>query len=124
LHKRIRERIQGSFTATLGYFLSPLSWWNDLYVNIPIAYVLAWPFGLIDSRLFGLFFIVFYWATNLLGFLLLHHGLRSVVTEDLGALSSRNRFLRDLVISLAYSGILLLLVYLGVIRYPQGYFKP
>jgi hypothetical protein len=26
--------------------LSPLSWWNDLFVNLPLALVFAWLVGL------------------------------------------------------------------------------
>jgi hypothetical protein len=35
-----KKKIVGAVVAALGFVLSPLSWWNDLFVNIPIAYFL------------------------------------------------------------------------------------
>ena len=122
IHKTLRARIQGSIVATIGYLLSPLSWWNDLYLNVPIAYLLAWPIGLMDKRLFGPFMIFFYWGTNLIGLLLLHKGLRSAAAGGQEIVSLRKRFLYDVLWSLAYSGILFLLIYAGVFRLPHEYF--
>ena len=39
---RYKQKITGGIIGTVGYLLSPLSWWNDLYFNIPIAYATAW----------------------------------------------------------------------------------
>lgn len=36
----------------IGYILSPLSWWNDAIVNIPIAIVVGTIFSLIDEKFF------------------------------------------------------------------------
>jgi len=30
--------LTGGVLTTLGFIRSPLSWWNDLFVNLPIAY--------------------------------------------------------------------------------------
>ena len=47
--------------------LSPATWWNDTFVNIPIAYglasVVAWPW----PKAFLAAFLVCYWGTNVLG---------------------------------------------------------
>ena len=32
------RKIKGGVVAMIGFLLSPLSWWNDAFVNIPIAY--------------------------------------------------------------------------------------
>ena len=37
----LRERLGWGITAAVGYILSPLSWWNDAFVNIPIALAAA-----------------------------------------------------------------------------------
>ena len=29
------RRVAGGFLGFIGYMLSPLSWWNDLFVNVP-----------------------------------------------------------------------------------------
>ncbi len=36
--------------AVIGYLLSPLSWWNDLFVNVPLAYLFALPFSLLHEH--------------------------------------------------------------------------
>jgi hypothetical protein len=53
-------KIRGGILATLGYLLSPASWYNDLFINIPLAYLFAFPFGLISEKLFMPFMIVGY----------------------------------------------------------------
>ena len=32
----------GGFLVVAGFLLSPLSWWNDLVINIPLALGFAW----------------------------------------------------------------------------------
>ncbi len=74
---RVSNRaIQGGLLATIGFILSPLSWWNDLLVNIPLAYLFAWPFGALNERLFLPALVFGYWLTNIIGMLLLHAGLK------------------------------------------------
>lgn len=119
----LRNKLKGSVIATIGYLLSPLSWWNDLYVNVPIAYALAWLVSFADKRFFGVSLVFFYWMTNLAGLLLLHKGITIVVKEqeDIGQL--RRRVMLDVVLSFIYSAILALLVYSGILKHPEDYFK-
>jgi len=108
--------------ATIGYILSPLSWWNDLYVNVPIAYVLAWAVHHVDKRLFGWALVLFYWLSNLVGLLMLHHGISMTVAPDERA-SLKSNIMTDVLLSIVYSAALALLVYFGIIRLPEDYFK-
>lgn len=119
---KLRQKAEGSVVAMIGYLLSPLSWWNDLYVNIPIAYVLAWLVGHVDRSLFGPSTVIFYWLTNLVGLLMLHRGV-AAVTADGERLYTRKDFLKDLGWSLAYTAVVGLLVYAGLIRLPEDYVK-
>lgn len=121
--KNLRTKLKGSVIATVGYLLSPLSWWNDLYINVPIAYVLAWLVSFADKRLFGAAMVFFYWMTNLAGLLLLHKGITVVVKEQEEIGELRKRIILDIVLSFVYSAILALLVYAGVLKHPQDYFK-
>lgn len=61
--------------VAIGYLLSPLSWWNDLFVNLPLSWLIARPFGWISGRLFLPAMVVAYWATNIAGLVLLHLGV-------------------------------------------------
>jgi len=59
----------------IGYILSPLSWWNDAIVNIPIAIVVGTIFSLIDEKFFSLGFFLGYLASNIVGLILLQHSV-------------------------------------------------
>jgi len=111
--------------ATMGFLLSPLSWWNDLYVNIPIAYGLAWLAGFItDKKYFGVWMIFFYWLSNLAGLLLIHRGMTAVFkSRNNESEPFKRSIFRDIWVSIIYTGVLAILVYTGILKYPQDYFK-
>jgi len=102
----------------LGFILSPLSWWNDLFVNIPLAYIFSLPFSMISRSLFLPSFVLGYFLTNILGFLLMHHGIsrgllsKKIIKRDLK---------RDIIISLIYTVIIILLVVMGILKSPMEY---
>lgn len=88
----------------MGFILSPLSWWNDLFVNFPLAYGFAWGIGkffdlfMVIHRWFFLnLFIVGYFLTNLLGFLMIHYSIFGLKKEQKGSIT------KQLLISLLYS---------------------
>ncbi|BEP18551.1 hypothetical protein PYJP_19030 [Pyrofollis japonicus] len=96
-----KQRMIGGILATIGYILSPLSWWNDAIVNIPlslaIAYLLNKAFGL--NKLAG--FYLGYMFTNVLGMYLLLYGGMLAVTRK-AKLSKRDVVISSLV-SLVYT---------------------
>ncbi|RXE55504.1 hypothetical protein ABH15_12380 [Methanoculleus taiwanensis] len=117
-----KRKVRGGILATVGYLLSPLSWWNDLFINIPLAYLFAIPFGLISEDLFLPAMIVGYWITNILGFILLHKGVVDIATNK-EEKYSRKDFLKDLLFSLIYTAIIGALIAVGIIRFPTEYFQ-
>ena len=115
--------IKRGLLFTVGYLLSPLSWWNDLYLNFPIAYCLAWLVSLIDKQFFTVALIGFYWLTNIVGLMLLHKSLAPAAAN--GTLPIKKRWktiLTDLAISLVYTGIIVLFIHWGLLKLPQEYF--
>jgi uncharacterized membrane protein len=117
-----KTRAKGGVLATVGYVLSPLSFWNDLFVNIPIAYAFGVLFGLISESLFFPFMIIGYWISNVLGFVLLHMGVSDVV-KGTEKKYTRKDVIRDIVISLAYTLIIVALVVSGILQFPTEYLK-
>lgn len=115
------RKVRGGFLATIGYILSPLSCWNDAFVNLPLAYAFGLLFGLISTSLFMPAIIVGYWITNILGFVLMHMGVVDVVSKK-GKKYTRKDVLRDLVLSVVYTAVIAGLVYTGIIRFPTEYF--
>lgn len=93
------RRARAAIVAAIGWLLSPLSWWNDLVVNVPLAYLFALPFSFLNERLYVPAFALGYWLTNVLGFVLLHKGVAGMVSER------RPSFKRDMLIATAYTAV-------------------
>lgn len=79
--KNIKKALAGSFLASVGFILSPLTWWNDLFVNLPLAFAFAYIIGLLISNVISVtlplfigLMVVGYFLTNVLGFLLMQKG--------------------------------------------------
>jgi hypothetical protein len=99
----------------IGFMLSPLSWWNDLFVNVPLALVFGWLVSLAYEPAFEAAVVVGYWLTNVVGFVLLHKGAQTALAKE-GRSYSKRDLLKDLLISLAYTGVILILVKIKWIR--------
>ena len=81
-----KRKAGGGVLAVLGFMLSPLSWWNDAFVNLPLALAFAWLVSSLCAESwkvagFDVALIVGYWLTNLLGFVLLHRGARQLLAR-------------------------------------------
>ena len=105
-------RSKAGILAALGWLLSPLSWWNDLVVNVPLAYFFSFPFSLIDERLYLPAFALGYWLTNVLGFVLLHKGVTGMVRARKASLKT------DLLVGTAYTVLVVAVAALGWLPSP------
>ena len=112
---KLKQRFKGGLIGFIGYLLSPLSWWNHAFVNVPLALAFAWPISLFWPRAFTASFIVGYWLTNVIGLALLHKGAKQTLTDQ-PSLYSRKALLRDLVIALFYTLLILLLIELRILK--------
>jgi hypothetical protein len=117
-----KNRIRGGVLATFGYLLSPVSWWNDLFVNIPLAYAFAALVGLVSEDLFLPAMVAGYWITNILGFVLMHRGIKESVFKRTGAGYSKRELVSDLAVSAVYTIVVVVLVAVGFLRLPAEYF--
>jgi len=120
----VAVNIKGFFYRSLfffGWLLSPLTFWNDCFINIPLAYLCAsLVFGLahfdVQSRA-GIGFLhlvlAFYWASNLLGFVLMLLAGKSVAK---GEGLTRQAVLKTVLTLLIYSIVLVLLINFGVLK--------
>src|SRR5262249_25940459 len=102
--------------------LSPLSWWNDLFVNVPLAVAFAWVISLFYKPAFMASAVLGYWLTNVLGFILLHKGFQQVIQESKTGYSRRD-LLRDVAVSLFYTALIVILAQLGILKPIATYFK-
>ncbi|HWX20378.1 MAG TPA: hypothetical protein VN578_10810 [Candidatus Binatia bacterium] len=116
-----KRKISGGFLAVVGYMLSPLSWWNDAFVNLPLALAFAWVVSLFYEPAFKPAVVLGYWLTNIIGFILLHKGGQQMLTKDPKGYSRRD-LMRDVGISLLYTALIVILLKLGVLKPLQDYF--
>lgn len=116
-----KRKVSGGILAIVGFMLSPLSWWNDLLVNVPLALAFAWVVSLAYSPAFEPSLIAGYWLTNVLGLVLLHKGAQKLLPGEEKPYS-RRELLKDVAISLAYTALIVVLMKLGVFKPIQGYF--
>jgi len=114
---KTNQKLYGGILGTIGFLLSPLSWWNDLFINFPIAYACACAINFIHKGSFLSAFIIFYWLTNVMGFALLQKGLEKMENGTKEKKKySRKDFLRDVILSVGYSILIIILVKLGIIK--------
>jgi len=111
-----RRRLAWGLVAALGYILSPLSPWNDAFVNVPIALVFAkLASSLLDMNEF-LAFQIGYMLSNMAGMVLLALGAAGLTSR---AELDKRRLLTASAASLLYSlAASLILSALGVLQPP------
>ena len=112
--RKTKHRVFDTLLATIGYILSPLSWWNDLFVNVPLSYAFSYPFTLIQESLFLPTFILGYWLSNWLGFILLHRGVAGLLAKEKFTMSWR----KSIVVAIVYTLLIAMLVWLEWIPIP------
>jgi len=112
------KKSKGTVLVGLGYLLSPLSWWNDLFFNLPIAYGFAYLFNWIFVDAFFILTVIGYWLSNILGILMMQWG-----TFDLFFEARQSNLKRDIVLGLAgstlYTIVIVLLLYWDIIQIPD-----
>jgi hypothetical protein len=116
-----KRKVTGGFLAVAGYMLSPLSWWNDAFVNLPLALAFAWLVSVVYRPAFAAAVVVGYWLTNVVGLILLHKGAQQILSERKRKYS-RRALLQDVGVSLAYTLLIVALIKFGLLKPIQAYF--
>ena len=113
-HALSKRRGFSALLALIGFLLSPLSWWNDLFVNVPLALAFAWLVSWFNRDSFTASFILGYWLTNVAGLVLLQRCAETALSGATKPYRAR-QVARDLVIALLYTALMLVLVKSGLI---------
>jgi hypothetical protein len=66
--------------------------------------------------------IVGYWLTNVLGFVLMHKGAQQVLSKEEKKYSRRELF-KDVIVSLLYTALIVVLLKLGILKPISAYFS-
>ena len=113
----MRHKFGDYLLVTIGFILSPLSWWNDAVINVPLAYLFSLPFTFFFEPMFLPSFLTGYWLSNLLGFLMMHWGGENLLHRKHTSFSVKH----SLFISLLYSVVMIIFVLLGWIPPPSDF---
>ncbi|WP_197064735.1 hypothetical protein [Leptolyngbya sp. KIOST-1] len=112
------RRLWGGTLVVVGYLLSPLCWWNDLVINLPLAlgfgYLVSrpWPDALVPLTGVG------YWLTNVVGFVLMQQGAVTALQKE-GEGSKTNSLRNGLITSTVYTVAIVVLVQFHIIEMPD-----
>lgn len=118
--KKIIQKTCSITIIGIGFILSPLSWWNDLFINIPLSYLFAVPFGALNRNLFLPAFITGYWISNILGLILMHHGIKKTLKRKTDS-NFKKELIKTIIFSTIYTAIIVGLVLTNIIKFPTEY---
>lgn len=111
------RKLQGGLWVGLGYMLSPLSWWNDLFFNLPIALAFGYAVSWIYADWFLPGTVVGYWLSNVIGIVMMQLGATDLLFDD-----RQQNLKRDVLMgvggSTLYTIVMALLVYFGILQLP------
>ena len=111
----ILQKIKGGVLLTVGYLLSPLCWWNDLVINLPIAYGFGYVISLWHSEWFFPAAIAGYWLSNLVGIVLMQMGAKDMLQSTAKKRSFKQEIFSGVLTSTAYTAVIVALVYFHVL---------
>ena len=115
LPKSITQKIKGGVFLVVGYLLSPLCWWNDLIINLPIAYGFGYVISLWHSEWFFPAAIAGYWLSNLVGIILMQMGAKDVLQNTVKNRSLKQEIFSGVLTSTAYTVVIVALVYFHIL---------
>ncbi|MEP0969078.1 MULTISPECIES: hypothetical protein [unclassified Phormidium] len=112
------RRLWGGSLVVVGYLLSPLCWWNDLVINLPLAL----GFGYLASRPFPDALVPMtglgYWLTNVVGFVLMQQGaVTALQKQEPGTTGHSLR--NGLITSTVYALAIVVLLQLHILDVPD-----
>ncbi|GBO52416.1 hypothetical protein APA_85 [Pseudanabaena sp. lw0831] len=111
----ILQKIKGGVLLTVGYLLSPLCWWNDLIINLPIAYGFGYVISFWHSEWFFPAAIAGYWLSNLVGIILMQMGAKNMLQSTVKNRSFKQEIFSGVLTSTAYTVVIVALVYFHVL---------
>ncbi|NCP71898.1 hypothetical protein GW835_00695 [archaeon] len=114
-----KKYFKGGALTIVGYILSPLSFWNDFLVNIPIAYGLSYLLSFLIKGIFLESMIFFYWVSNVVGMLMMHFGIKNMVSKE-NKLTKKDLII-NILVSIGYTLLIVILIKLNILKLPFSY---
>lgn len=112
------KKLKGGFFLVIGFLLSPLSWWNDLFFNLPIAYGFGYLCSLLSPKLLLPCTIIGYWISCIAGILLMQAGVMDVFQDQSKDRNFKQELLMGIASSTVYTLVILALLQLKILDTP------
>ena len=112
------KKLRSGLLVVIGFLLSPLSWWNDLFFNLPIAYCFGYACSLISPNLLMPCTIVGYWFSCVAGILLMQAGLMDVVQDKSKPHNFKKELLTGIASATVYTFFIVALLQLKILNTP------
>ncbi|MEK0181438.1 hypothetical protein [Microcoleus anatoxicus] len=119
LKKGWLKKLRGGLLLVIGYLLSPLCWWNDLFFNLPIAYGFGYLCSLLSPDLLFPCSIVGYWLSNIAGILLMQLGSVEVFTDKPKEKNLKKELLTGFISSTAFTLVIVALIHFNILDTPD-----
>jgi hypothetical protein len=113
------KQARGGCMLVVGYLLSPLCWWNDLFFNLPVAYGFGVICSWVSADLLIPGSIAGYWLSNIAGILLMQAGAVDVMQKQAKERDRKKEILSGLFTSTAFTVVVLVLIQLNILDTPN-----
>jgi len=113
------KKIRGGLLLAIGYLLSPLCWWNDIFFNLPIAYAFGYICSSLSPDLLFPCTIVGYWLSNIAGMLLMQLGTLDVLADKPKEKNLKKELLTGVVSSTVFTVVIVALIHFNVLDTPD-----
>lgn len=110
---KFKKRFFPGLIFAIGYILSPLSWWNDVFVNLPLAWLIGNAVNLFVPGSFEIGMIGGYWLSNLAGILFMLWGGSRLLGKQP---PQKREIWISIAVSLLYTLGLYLLIRWGIVK--------
>ena len=119
-----KKKILGGIVTLVGLQLSPFTIWNDVFVEIPICYLIATTASFFYRELFASSFIATYWLLNIGGCVLIDRGIRLMICQrQVRKINRKKILLRNIIVSSIATIIIAILYSIGIIRPIDNYIR-
>lgn len=113
------KKLRGGFLLVIGYLLSPLCWWNDLFFNLPIAYFFGYVCSWLSPDLLLPASIAGYWLSNIIGILMMQFGAVDVFQNQSKERNLKKDLLMGVTSSTVFTVVILALIQFQILDTPM-----
>lgn len=113
------QKLRGGSLMIVGWLLSPLCWWNDLFFNLPVAYGFGWLCSQVTDNWLLPGTVIGYWLSNVVGILFMQFGAVDVFQDQATDRNFKQEMLTGIVSSTVFTVAIVCLIQLNILDRPD-----